>query len=57
MSDESKKTVFRRVVVPEELKKKFLVGNTPPFLGKPVELPVGSAFTIGREKGVLCSFP
>jgi len=50
MADESKKTVFRRVVVPAEEKKKFLVGNTPPFLGRPYELPQGE-FTIGREEG------
>ena len=50
MSDDSKKTVFRRVIVPEEQKKKFLVGNTPPYLGKPFELPAGD-FTIGREEG------
>jgi MinD-like ATPase involved in chromosome partitioning or flagellar assembly len=50
MADESKKTVFRRVVVPEEEKKKYLVGNTPPFLGKPFEL-TSNDFTIGREEG------
>lgn len=57
MSDESKKTVFRRVVVPEELKKKFLVGNTPPFLGKPIELHAGSSFCIGREEGKTLQLP
>lgn len=51
MSDESKKTVFRKVVVTEEMKKKFLVGNTPPFLGKPFELNSSDVFTIGREEG------
>ncbi len=51
MSEDSKKTVFRRVVVPEAAKKKFLVGNTPPYLGKPFELPIGEEFTIGREEG------
>lgn len=50
MSDQVKKTVFRKVVVPTEEKKKFLVGNTPPFLGRPMELPQGD-FTIGREEG------
>ncbi len=51
MSDESKKTVFRKVVVTEEMKKKFMVGNTPPFLGKPFELNSSDVFTIGREEG------
>ncbi|MFZ5950692.1 MAG: AAA family ATPase, partial [Candidatus Rifleibacteriota bacterium] len=51
MSDESKKTVFRKVVVPDEVKKKFLVGNTPPYLGKPFELSSSEEFTIGREEG------
>jgi cellulose biosynthesis protein BcsQ len=51
MSDDSKKTVFRRVVVPDEVKKKFLVGNTPPYLGKPFELSVSDEFTVGREEG------
>ncbi len=51
MSDDSKKTVFRRVVVPDEVKKKFLVGNTPPYLGKPFELSVSEEFTVGREEG------
>jgi MinD-like ATPase involved in chromosome partitioning or flagellar assembly len=50
MADESKKTVFRRVAVPEEQKKKYLVWNTPPYLGKPVELGK-DGFTIGREEG------
>ncbi len=50
MADESKKTVFRKVVVTEEEKKKYLVGNTPPFLGKPFELAKES-FSIGREEG------
>jgi MinD-like ATPase involved in chromosome partitioning or flagellar assembly len=50
MSDESKKTVFRRAVVTEEEKKKYLVGNTPPFLGKPIELGLKD-LTIGREEG------
>lgn len=51
MSDESKKTVFRKVVIPDELKKKFIVGNTPPYLGKPFEIPTADEFTIGREEG------
>lgn len=51
MSDESKKTVFRKVVIPDELKKKFLVGNTPPYLGKPFEISAASDFSIGREEG------
>ncbi|GAB4283364.1 MAG: hypothetical protein Kow0029_29490 [Candidatus Rifleibacteriota bacterium] len=51
MSDESKKTVFRKVVIPDEAKKKFLVGNTPPYLGKPFEIPASGEFTIGREEG------
>jgi MinD-like ATPase involved in chromosome partitioning or flagellar assembly len=51
MTDESKKTVFRQVIVPDEQKKKFLVGNTPPYLGKPFEINVGAEFTIGREEG------
>ncbi len=51
MSDESKKTVFRKVVVPDEVKKKFLVGNTPPYLGKPFELSSAEEFTVGREEG------
>ena len=51
MSDDSKKTVFRKVVVAEEAKKKFLVGNTPPYLGKPFELSPSEKFTIGREEG------
>jgi len=50
MNEDSKKTVFRKVIVPEELKKKFLVGNTPPYLGKPFEIPSGIDFTIGREE-------
>lgn len=50
MSEDSKKTVFRRVIIPEQEKKKYLVGNTPPFLGKPYELPTAD-FTIGREEG------
>ncbi|HNV72399.1 MAG TPA: FHA domain-containing protein, partial [Candidatus Ozemobacteraceae bacterium] len=50
MADEAKKTVFRRVVVTEEQKKKYLVWNTPPYLGKPVELGK-EKFTIGREEG------
>lgn len=50
MNEDSKKTVFRRVIVPEEDKKKFLVGNTPPYLGKPFEIPAGIDFTIGREE-------
>lgn len=57
MSDESKKTVFRKVVVPEEMKKKFLVGNSAPYLGKPIELPAGSSFTIGREDGRSLQLP
>ncbi len=57
MSDDSKKTVFRRVVVPEELKKKFLVGNTPPFLGKPVELNAGVVFNVGREEDNTLQLP
>lgn len=51
MSDDSKKTVFRKVVIPDEVKKKFLVGNTPPYLGKPFELSASEEFTIGREEG------
>lgn len=51
MSDDSKKTVFRKVVIPDEEKKKFLVGNTPPYLGKPFELSAAEGFTIGREEG------
>lgn len=50
MSDQAKKTVFRKVVVPTEEKKKYLVGNTPPFLGRPYELPT-SDFSVGREDG------
>ena len=57
MSDESKKTVFRKVVVTEEQKKKFLVGNTPPFLGKPFELNSNEVFTIGREEGRTLQLP
>lgn len=57
MSDDSKKTVFRKVIVPEEQKKKFLVGNTPPFLGKPVELTAGTSFSIGREEGRSLQLP
>jgi len=57
MSDESKKTVFRKVIVPEEMKKKFLVGNSAPYLGKPIELPAGSSFTIGREEGRTLQLP
>lgn len=57
MSDESKKTVFRKVVVPEEMKKKFLVGNSAPYLGKPIELPAGSVFSIGREDGRTLQLP
>ena len=53
----SAKTVYRRVVIPEEAKKKFLVGNTPPFLGKTFELMPGSAFTIGREEGKSLQLP
>lgn len=51
MSDDSKKTVFRKIVIPDELKKKFLVGNTPPYLGKPYELAPGGEFSVGREEG------
>lgn len=51
MSDDSKKTVFRKVVIPDEVKKKFLVGNTPPYLGKPFELSASEEFSIGREEG------
>ena len=50
MADDAKRTVFRKVVVTEEQKKKYLVWNTPPYLGKPVELGK-EAFTIGREEG------
>lgn len=50
MSEESKKTVFRKVVIPDELKKKFIVGNTPPYLGKPFEINPSEEFTIGREE-------
>lgn len=57
MSDESKKTVFRRVVIPEDMKKKFLVGNTPPYLGKPFELSPGEKFTVGREEGRTLQLP
>lgn len=57
MSDESKKTVFRKVIIPEEMKKKFLVGNSAPYLGKPIELPTGSSFTIGREDGKSLQLP
>ncbi|HAE38925.1 MAG TPA: hypothetical protein DCG57_09840 [Candidatus Riflebacteria bacterium] len=57
MSDESKKTVFRKVIIPEEMKKKFLVGNSAPYLGKPIELPTGSSFTIGREDGRSLQLP
>lgn len=51
MSDESKKTVFRKVVIPDDAKKKFLVGNTPPYLGKPFEISSVETLTIGREEG------
>lgn len=57
MSSDSNKTVFRKVIVPEEQKKKFLVGNTPPFLGKPVELTSGQSFSIGREDGRSLQLP
>lgn len=57
MSDESKKTVFRKVVIPDEMKKKFLIGNTPPYLGKPFELSPGEKFTIGREEGRTLQLP
>ena len=57
MSDESKKTVFRKVIIPDEMKKKFLVGNSAPYLGKPIELPAGSSFTIGREDGRTLQLP
>ena len=57
MSSESKKTVFRKIVVPEEEKKKYLVGNTPPFLGKPFELPSSGNFEIGREEGRSLQIP
>ncbi|MBF0501073.1 MAG: FHA domain-containing protein [Candidatus Riflebacteria bacterium] len=52
MADESKKTIFRKAVVQavEEEKKKYLVGNTPPYLGKPFELAKAS-YSIGREEG------
>ncbi|MFZ2956628.1 MAG: FHA domain-containing protein [Candidatus Ozemobacteraceae bacterium] len=52
MADESKKTIFRKAVVAQvdEEKKKYLVGNTPPYLGKPFEL-AKAAYTIGREEG------
>lgn len=53
----SAKTVYRRVVIPEEAKKKFLVGNTPPFLGKTFELTPGATFTIGREEGKTLQLP
>lgn len=56
MADESKKTVFRRVVVAPEEKKKYLVGNTPPFLGKPFELSA-TQLTIGREEGRTLQLP
>jgi MinD-like ATPase involved in chromosome partitioning or flagellar assembly len=55
MADDSKKTLFRKIVVPtDDAKKKFLVGKTPPFVGKPVELsirPDKGNFTIGRIEG------
>ena len=56
MSDESKKTVFRKIVVPQESagKKIFLVGNTPPFVGKTYEIRISAskgAFSIGRVEG------
>ncbi|MDD3147881.1 MAG: FHA domain-containing protein [Candidatus Riflebacteria bacterium] len=57
MSDDSKKTVFRKVVVTEEMKKKFLVGNTPPFLGKPFEISPSEVLTIGREEGRTLQLP
>jgi len=52
MADESKKTMFRKAVVapPEEIKKKFLVGNTAPYIGKPFEIDK-ETYTIGREEG------
>lgn len=53
----SNKTVYRRVVIPEEAKKKYLVGNTAPFLGKTFELTPGAAFTIGREEGKTLLLP
>lgn len=56
MADESKKTVFRKIVVPDEEKKKYLVGNTPPFLGKPYEL-TREDLTIGREEGRSIQIP
>ncbi|MBP7635553.1 FHA domain-containing protein [Candidatus Ozemobacteraceae bacterium] len=56
MADESKKTVFRKIVVPDEEKKKYLVGNTPPFLGKPYELSLED-LTIGREEGRSIQIP
>lgn len=56
MAEGSKKTVFRRVVVPEAEKKKYLVGNTPPFLGKPFEL-TSEDFTVGREEGRSLQIP
>lgn len=56
MADESKKTVFRKIVVPDEEKKKYLVGNTPPFLGKPYELSPED-LTIGREEGRSIQIP
>ncbi|HNW36516.1 MAG TPA: FHA domain-containing protein [Candidatus Ozemobacteraceae bacterium] len=56
MADESKKTVFRKIVVPDEEKKKYLVGNTPPFLGKPYELSRDD-LTIGREEGRSIQIP
>lgn len=39
------------------MKKKFLVGNSAPYLGKPIELPAGSSFTIGREDGRTLQLP
>ena len=56
MADDSKKTVFRKIVVPEEQKKKYLVGNSPPFLGKPFELG-SDGLTIGREEGRSIQLP
>ncbi|MBF0409118.1 MAG: FHA domain-containing protein [Candidatus Riflebacteria bacterium] len=56
MSEEAKKTVFRKAVPTqqEDIKKKYLVGNTPPFLGKPFDLSKDS-YSIGRvEERDLC---
>ncbi|NLM17220.1 MAG: FHA domain-containing protein [Candidatus Riflebacteria bacterium] len=55
--DNSAKTIFRKIIVTEELKKKFLVGNTAPYLGKPFEISMTEPFTIGREEGRTLQLP